>query len=600
MASMTVSGVVSGMDWEGMITQIIENAQKPAMVQVNKRTNLTNKKALFEEMQDLTKTLQSATTSLRFSSTYQAKNVQRERLDTNGSAKGVLTAKVNADAKAGVYNVEVKQLAQAYTRRSNRVEGNSNDILKGYAGTKLTFTQNGTTSSVEVGENDTLATLASRINNTVKTTSNPMNFTASVVDSRLIFKSDDMGRGTVKYADTLKYDGTGVTKLDDIDIDIDNIKDGDIVLTSKDGKTTYTYGTDFDIVNGNEIRWRTKDVATVDVGDSFTLKYTAAVGDTYTSPTIPRGSGSMDSDALTFTPTNTDSQLANRMTITDSAGFTYTYGTDFTFSGKSIKWLTSGNSPDAKMTYTVSYTAEGGEVFDVDASRGNTDAVTYTAEDSTTTNLLYADVPAGTVTIETEDGTTLYSGVDFDLVPDSEGNAVVQWNAGSTWTLPEPGSEYSLNITQGEGDTAATKTYTLTRSASDSVSLSDAGFSVANGSVSAIDYGDDEDIDITTGGMALAATVDGSAKTVNLTWSAPTSSTHSNLPARGDELSIEYRYSGNTFQIDDGGSGLLAALGLDLTDEDHLTEAQDAIVAFDGEEWNLVSNELDYENDILN
>ncbi|MBQ9564714.1 MAG: flagellar filament capping protein FliD, partial [Synergistaceae bacterium] len=86
----------------------------------------------------------------------------------------------------------------------------------------------------------------------------------------------------------------------------------------------------------------------------------------------------------------------------------------------------------------------------------------------------------------------------------------------------------------------------------------------------------------------------------NLTWNAPTKTAHDNLPSSDDELSFTYRYSSNTFQIDDGGSGLLSALGLDLTDEEHMTEAQDAIVAFDGEEWNLVSNELDYENDILN
>ena len=37
MASMSVSGIVSGMDWEGMIDSIIESASSAAYVQVNKK-----------------------------------------------------------------------------------------------------------------------------------------------------------------------------------------------------------------------------------------------------------------------------------------------------------------------------------------------------------------------------------------------------------------------------------------------------------------------------------------------------------------------------------------------------------------------------------
>ena len=50
MPSMSISGVVSGMDWESMIDEIITAAAKPAQVQVTKRTDLKNKKTLYEEM----------------------------------------------------------------------------------------------------------------------------------------------------------------------------------------------------------------------------------------------------------------------------------------------------------------------------------------------------------------------------------------------------------------------------------------------------------------------------------------------------------------------------------------------------------------------
>ncbi|MBQ8692260.1 MAG: hypothetical protein IJ520_03855, partial [Synergistaceae bacterium] len=142
MATMSISGVVSGMDWEGMISTMIEAAQKPAQVQMNKRINLTNKKTLFEEMQELAEKLQKSTTALRLESTYKSKKAETERIDSNGSAKGVLTAKVNADAAAGVYTVKVNQLAQSQTIRSNQIT-KSNDVLKDYADTSLWFTQNG-------------------------------------------------------------------------------------------------------------------------------------------------------------------------------------------------------------------------------------------------------------------------------------------------------------------------------------------------------------------------------------------------------------------------------------------------------------------------
>ena len=102
MASMSVSGVVSGMDWESMIDNIIETAAAPAQPKVNKKTNLTNKKSLLEEMKVTMNSLQSSLSPLKLPSTYKAKTIDIERIDTSGSYKGVLTATVNADAEVNV------------------------------------------------------------------------------------------------------------------------------------------------------------------------------------------------------------------------------------------------------------------------------------------------------------------------------------------------------------------------------------------------------------------------------------------------------------------------------------------------------------------
>ncbi|MBQ6910224.1 MAG: hypothetical protein IJQ29_08885, partial [Synergistaceae bacterium] len=365
MPSMSISGIVSGVDWEGMITTMVEAAQKPAQVQINKRINLTNKKSLFEEMQELAEKLQKSTTALRLESTYKAKKVETERIDSSGSAKGVLTAKVNADAQAGVYTVKVNQLAQAHTRRSTRIEGNSNDLLKDYADTTLWFTQNGQRTGVTIADDETLESLSSKINNTIKTLNNPMTFTASAIDGRLIIKSDEQGEGNVKTsnANAITYDGSGYTTLP-VSVDIDNLSDGDFTIT--DGNKTYTYGTDFDIVDGNKIRWKLQDTKAIKVGDDYTLKYKAAVNDVYTTGAITRGSGNIDtSDAFNFTPSS--STNSSRFTITDSEGFTYNYGTDFDViintdennnTTRSIRWLKSSNAsrPDEGVSYNINYT----------------------------------------------------------------------------------------------------------------------------------------------------------------------------------------------------------------------------------------------------
>ncbi|MCR4818738.1 MAG: flagellar filament capping protein FliD, partial [Fretibacterium sp.] len=63
---------------------------------------------------------------------------------------------------------------------------------------------------------------------------------------------------------------------------------------------------------------------------------------------------------------------------------------------------------------------------------------------------------------------------------------------------------------------------------------------------------------------------------------------------------VSYTYSDNLFSLDDDDSGLLSALGLDLTDEEHYTAAQDAVVLIDDDEVTISDNYIDYDNEVLN
>lgn len=805
MASMTVSGIISGIDWEGMISTMIEKAQQPAQVQINKRINLTNKKTLFEEMQELAEKLQKSTTALRLESTYKAKKVEAERVDSNGSSKGVLTAKVNAEAEAGVHTIKVSQLAQAATKRSDRVT-DASAILSEYKDSTLWFSQNGQKVGVKVGDTTSLEGLSSKINNAIKTQANPMNFTASVVDNRLIFRSDNAGLGTMNYTDTATYSsGSYSTRLEDLkSIDMENLQDGDFVITDNSGNE-YKNGVDFDVMSDGEIRWRQYSKSgTVAPGATYGIKYTAAVGDKYTTNKITRGSGNVDRDVLNFTPNITDT-IADRVVIKDNEGYEYKYGTDFTFSVtqdddgntiRSVVWSKAigASKPDEGQTYTVSYTAggefvsarlssttngvliedpsgtfvqggknyisysqikdyvnestfyleddngtryiygkdftiynpldtnpsgrdipalrwlsggnrptapagytgntwdlctaycmtEGSEVFDIDVTRSNTDAtgVAYsdttfanktvtvkysnTERDGTTTektyyngidfdivnnngnaeiswrpeaaataplsyyynqstNYLYQlNVTEDTLTgadyntlqqgtsVITSGNDTWREGVDFDIVKGTGNEAIVTWRTNSVQNAPD---NYTLTFTPDNGGTSRSYSGTRTTNAvsgnlndhrRDNFNPKNYGFDTTNGTVTGVTY-DGTTYQFNSIGrgapqtaLGVIATKNNNSGVTTLHWYGHgTRTQNTNLPADGAQLTISYKYRSNLFSIDDGGSGLLDALGLNNNDEDHMTAAQDALISVDGEEWNLVSNELEYDNDIL-
>ena len=258
MANMSISGVVSGIDWESMIDSIIEKASQPAMVQVNKRTNLTNKKSLFEELKVSMQGFQSSISPLKIPSTYKAKELEIERLDSNSSYKGVLTATVNADAEVNVYNLEVKQLATAQTLRSNQITGTFsgiNSTMNSLTNGKVYVNCGGQRVGVDVTSTDTLNSLKSKLNNALKTQSTPVAVTASVVDNKLILKSDNTGIGSETVTETFNYSRTGVNTLNDITVDTNALESGEASFEIKSGSTTWTQANgDFQIIDGNKIK----------------------------------------------------------------------------------------------------------------------------------------------------------------------------------------------------------------------------------------------------------------------------------------------------------------------------------------------------------
>ena len=59
MANMSISGIASGVDWDGMMNKILEGAKKPAYVMLDKRDTLERKKSMFEEFKIAVQKLQT-------------------------------------------------------------------------------------------------------------------------------------------------------------------------------------------------------------------------------------------------------------------------------------------------------------------------------------------------------------------------------------------------------------------------------------------------------------------------------------------------------------------------------------------------------------
>lgn len=608
MADMSVSGIASGINWDEMITKILNKAKKPALVMVEKRDTLGRKKEYFEEFKIALQKLNSTLSPLKLPSTYKAKGIEIERIDKSGSYKGVLTATVNADAEVNVHDLEVLKLAKSQVQRSNafsdKLSGAFTGALSGASEAHFWISIGGRRLRIKVHSDDTLESLAKRINTTLKTQKPPFGVTASVVDKKLILKSDATGLGE----DTRKVSMTRSSKaydlLGDMYIDPGSLKD--LVVKSKDGKKTWKRGVDFDITAGNQIRWRDYEPQTAPAGATYQVKYKAKSGDVYTTggatygpSDIVRGKGNVDKDALPFTP-----QVPTNTSIKDKNGVTYQYGTDFKIEGKSVKWLGT-NRPEEGVAYKVTYEPAANEEFTLNVKRGVEDEVTM----GTTT---YEDFARGKSVIK-QGGRTYVQGEDFDVVSDggSPAKAVVRWRPEAGWNAPGPGTTYDLELTKADG---TTQTFSVTRANEDKLTMKEWGFTKATGTIDPTATYVYQDPPTTFGTGTFSPSTISSTQTFTLTWTQPSTppvprtdppgnGAGSKLitPRSGDEYTVEYKHEKNTFTLSDDGTGILGALGLDRKDEAHYTAAEDAEMILNGEKVTRSSNKIgpEYKNELL-
>ncbi|HHY95345.1 MAG TPA: flagellar filament capping protein FliD, partial [Firmicutes bacterium] len=170
----SVSGLGSGLDWKKMIDEIMAIERQPVQALEQRKGRLEDVKKAWTDIETAIRTVDGKLDPLLLNSTFQA------RVATSSSTS-VVTASASTGAATGSYAVEVTALAQAQVVASDAQADPAAALnLSG------TFTING--QAITVVTTDSLLGIRDKINTTAN-----VGVTASVVDKRLVLKSNSTG-----------------------------------------------------------------------------------------------------------------------------------------------------------------------------------------------------------------------------------------------------------------------------------------------------------------------------------------------------------------------------------------------------------------------
>lgn len=193
MAGLTSPGIGSGLDINGIVSQLMAIEQQPLKSLATREASFQAKITAYGSLKGALSTLQTAAATLAKSDTFAG-------MTAGNTDPSVLAATAANGAAAGTYNVVVTQLAQAHTLRSNGAYVATTDSFN--TGTLSIQTGSGTPVAVTIdATNNTLDGIRGAINNA------NAGVTASIVDDgtfkRLVLTSKTLGStGSINVAVT--------------------------------------------------------------------------------------------------------------------------------------------------------------------------------------------------------------------------------------------------------------------------------------------------------------------------------------------------------------------------------------------------------------
>lgn len=158
MATLTVSGISSGIDYESLIQQLLEVEKIPVNRLEAQKTTYEQKSAAYTDLSNKLENLESAADALRLSTSFGGK-------ETSVSDETILTTNVSSSATTGNYSMTVNQLALAHKLKAGVGLASADSTVASGSG-QFTFKvgDTGTEYTVDVTADMTLEDFKNAIN----------------------------------------------------------------------------------------------------------------------------------------------------------------------------------------------------------------------------------------------------------------------------------------------------------------------------------------------------------------------------------------------------------------------------------------------------
>lgn len=170
-----VSGIASGIDTEGLISQLMQIERRPIVLMRSRQSILEQRRDAYRDVNTRLRNLAETLNALTNSSTFQGRTLA-------SSASDVVSGSANANALPGTYEVVVQQLAVAHRVRSSQHEGGTETALE-ISGKALI---NGV--EIEITADMTLTDIQRLINEA------DAGVTATILNDTLVLESKETGK----------------------------------------------------------------------------------------------------------------------------------------------------------------------------------------------------------------------------------------------------------------------------------------------------------------------------------------------------------------------------------------------------------------------
>ena len=158
MATLTVSGLSTGIDYESLIQQLLEVERIPVNRLESKKSIYEQKNAAYTDLANKLEDLESAADALRLATGFGGK-------ETTVSDETIVTASASTSASTGNYSVTVTQIALAHKLKAGvGLSGTDATVASGSGSFTFKVGENGTEYSVDVDATTTLEAFKNAIN----------------------------------------------------------------------------------------------------------------------------------------------------------------------------------------------------------------------------------------------------------------------------------------------------------------------------------------------------------------------------------------------------------------------------------------------------